>query len=157
MSCRACIKEAAVMECFLHSGLPLNSHSRHVSSCASFRICHFLADLKLRQLQTRASLGCRLHFVRINRHVSSFRMGQTQPSVTSVCFAHCIPCNICKLGKTTCVGLCTHPQESIDANKPPGSRGQYWKSMHVCTTMGPSVRVSVASLNAVKPKVGQGA
>jgi large subunit ribosomal protein L1 len=43
-------------------------------------------------------------------------------------------------------------QESIDANKPPGAKGVYWKSMFVCTTMGPSVRVSVPALAAIKSK-----
>lgn len=43
-------------------------------------------------------------------------------------------------------------QESIDANKPPGAKGQYWKSMFVNTTMGPSIRLSVSALQAVKTK-----
>ena len=43
-------------------------------------------------------------------------------------------------------------QESVDANKPPGAKGQYWKSLHVCTTMGPSLRLSVQQLQAIKGK-----
>jgi large subunit ribosomal protein L1 len=43
-------------------------------------------------------------------------------------------------------------QDSIDANKPPGAKGVYWKSMYVCTTMGPSLRISVSSLQAIKGK-----
>ncbi|KXZ47131.1 hypothetical protein GPECTOR_38g369 [Gonium pectorale] len=43
-------------------------------------------------------------------------------------------------------------QESIDANKPPGAKGVYWKSMYVCTTMGPSVRLSVSALQNAKGK-----
>lgn len=44
-------------------------------------------------------------------------------------------------------------QESIDANKPTGSKGVYWKSMHICTTMGPSLRVNASALSAIKAKI----
>lgn len=43
-------------------------------------------------------------------------------------------------------------QESIDANKPPGAKGVYWKSMYVCTTMGPSLRIGVSALQNTKGK-----
>lgn len=43
-------------------------------------------------------------------------------------------------------------QESVDANKPPGAKGQYWKTLHVCTTMGPSLRISVQQLQGLKAK-----
>eukprot|EP00879_Flechtneria_rotunda_P001460 GHRR01001614.1.p1 GENE.GHRR01001614.1~~GHRR01001614.1.p1 ORF type:complete len:308 (+),score=103.59 GHRR01001614.1:87-1010(+) len=43
-------------------------------------------------------------------------------------------------------------QESVDANKPPGAKGQYWKTLHICTTMGPSLRISVQQLQGLKAK-----
>lgn len=51
-----------------------------------------------------------------------------------------------------CSLLLMRMQESVDANKPPGAKGTYWKSMHVCTTMGPSLRVNVPALAAIKKK-----
>lgn len=43
-------------------------------------------------------------------------------------------------------------QESIDSNKPPGAKGIYWRSMYVCTTMGPSLKISISALQAIKNK-----
>lgn len=46
-------------------------------------------------------------------------------------------------------------QESVNANKPPGAKGVYWKSCYICTTMGPSIRINpgaVSSLAAAVPK-----
>lgn len=37
-------------------------------------------------------------------------------------------------------------QKSIDANRPPGSKGVYWNSMTVCSTMGPGVAIDIGAL-----------
>ena len=41
-------------------------------------------------------------------------------------------------------------KESIDKNRPSGSRGRYWKSAYVSTTMGPSIPIDVNSLRELK-------
>nr|YP_010726537.1 ribosomal protein L1 [Hypnea spinella]WDY85012.1 ribosomal protein L1 [Hypnea spinella] len=35
---------------------------------------------------------------------------------------------------------------SIDKNRPPGSKGKYWKSMYLSTTMGPSVPIDFLTM-----------
>ena len=37
-------------------------------------------------------------------------------------------------------------QESIDKNRPSGSKGKYWKSAYLSSTMGPSINMDVNSL-----------
>ncbi|KAI4323452.1 hypothetical protein L6164_023056 [Bauhinia variegata] len=35
---------------------------------------------------------------------------------------------------------------SIEANKPSGAKGVYWKSAHICSAMGPSVRLNIREM-----------
>ena len=36
-------------------------------------------------------------------------------------------------------------QESVDMNRPSGVKGKYWRSFYICSTMGPSVQLDIAS------------
>ena len=40
-------------------------------------------------------------------------------------------------------------QETVDRNKPGGAKGRFWKSLHVTSSMGPSVEVDVSALQAL--------
>ncbi|PIN27148.1 50S ribosomal protein L1 [Handroanthus impetiginosus] len=35
---------------------------------------------------------------------------------------------------------------SVETNKPSGAKGVYWKSAHICTSMGPSVRLNIRDM-----------
>lgn len=41
---------------------------------------------------------------------------------------------------------------AIDANRPPGAKGIYWKSMYIASSMGPSVQIDHAAAQAMEIK-----
>jgi len=41
-------------------------------------------------------------------------------------------------------------QESIDKNRPSGSKGKYWKSLYLSSTMGPSMSIDINNLRDTK-------
>ncbi|KAJ7949241.1 Ribosomal protein [Quillaja saponaria] len=43
------------------------------------------------------------------------------------------------------------PQKSVETNKPSGAKGVYWKSAHICSSMGPSIRLNIREMLDYKP------
>ncbi|CAI9102978.1 OLC1v1001384C1 [Oldenlandia corymbosa var. corymbosa] len=41
--------------------------------------------------------------------------------------------------------------KSVEANKPSGAKGVYWKSAHICSSMGPSIRLNIREMLDYKP------
>ena len=39
--------------------------------------------------------------------------------------------------------------ESVERNRPSGSKGKYWKTFHICSTMGPSIALDLNSIKSI--------
>jgi large subunit ribosomal protein L1 len=40
--------------------------------------------------------------------------------------------------------------DAVDANRPPGAKGVYWRTAYISSTMGPSVMVDHKAVQAIK-------
>lgn len=84
----------------------------------------------------------------IKQAINEFKLGKLEYRIDKTGILH-IP-----FGKVdfTVDDLCVNLlalQDSIERNRPSGAKGKYWKTFHICSTMGPSISVDINSFKAI--------
>lgn len=83
----------------------------------------------------------------IKQAINEFKLGKVEYRIDKTGILH-VP-----FGKVSfdtndlCLNFCAL-QESINKNRPSGAKGKYWKSITICSTMGPGIPVNILSLKA---------
>lgn len=74
--------------------------------------------------------------------ISDFKRGKLEYKVDRTGIVH-IPFGKVSFSVDDLIVNLAAIKESINKNRPPGSKGRYWKSVHLSSTMGPSVSLDI--------------
>jgi large subunit ribosomal protein L1 len=82
----------------------------------------------------------------VGQSVKEFKLGKVEYKIDKTGILH-VPFGRVNFSiDDLCLNLCTL-QESINKNRPSGSKGKYLKTLNICSTMGPAIKVDISSLN----------
>nr|YP_009392769.1 ribosomal protein L1 [Bostrychia tenella]ARW61331.1 ribosomal protein L1 [Bostrychia tenella] len=85
----------------------------------------------------------------IKNAVNSFKSGKLEYKVDRTGILH-VPVGRLNFELNDLIINLKALQESIDRNKPSGSKGRYWKSLYLSSTMGPAIPININLLRDFK-------
>lgn len=77
--------------------------------------------------------------------IREFKSGKLEYKVDKTGIVHIPFGKVSFSANDLAINLCAI-QESIERNRPSGAKGKYWRKIHICSTMGPSVSINILSL-----------
>lgn len=80
----------------------------------------------------------------INQAINEFKLGKLEYRIDKTGILH-IPFGKVDFSVDDLSLNLSSLQDSIERNRPSGSKGKYWKTFHICSTMGPSISVDINS------------
>ncbi|CAN6485954.1 unnamed protein product [Victoria cruziana] len=86
----------------------------------------------------------------IAQAIAEFKKGKVEYRADKTGIVH-IPFGKVNFSENDLIANLVSVIKSVEANKPSGAKGVYWKSAHVCSSMGPSIRLNVKEMLEYKP------
>ena len=80
----------------------------------------------------------------IAKSISEFKRGKVEYRLDRTGIVH-VPFGKMSFSEENLIANLQTIKGSIDRNKPSGSKGKYWKTFFVSSTMGPSIQIDIAS------------
>ncbi len=81
--------------------------------------------------------------------IAEFKAGKLEYRVDRTGIVH-LPCGKVDFAPNDLLLNLIAIKESIDKNRPSGSKGKYWKSVYLSTTMSPSIQIDVNTLKDLR-------
>ena len=81
--------------------------------------------------------------------IAEFKAGKLEYRVDRTGIVH-IPCGKVDFDSSDILLNLTAMKESIEKNRPSGSKGRYWKSVYISSTMSPSIQIDVNMFRELK-------
>ncbi|KAL1535077.1 ribosomal protein L1 [Salvia divinorum] len=81
----------------------------------------------------------------IPQAIEEFKKGKVEYRADKTGIVH-LPFGKADFSEEDLVVNCLAAVKSVESNKPTGAKGVYWKSAHVCSSMGPSIRLNIRDM-----------
>jgi len=82
--------------------------------------------------------------VDIQQSINEFKLGKLEYRIDKTGILH-IPFGKADFSVDDLSSNLLALQDSVERNRPSGSKGKYWKSFYICSTMGPSISIDMNS------------
>ncbi|WOK99109.1 50S ribosomal protein L1, chloroplastic-like [Canna indica] len=86
----------------------------------------------------------------IPQAIQEFKKGKVEYRVDKTGIVH-IPFGKVNFSEEDLIVNLMAAVRSVETNKPSGAKGVYWKSIHICSSMGPSIRLNIREVLDYKP------
>ena len=85
----------------------------------------------------------------ISRSIAEFKAGKLEYRIDRTGILH-VSCGKIDFSPSDLLANIVAIKDSVEKNRPSGSKGKYWKTAHISSTMSPSIPINVSALKELK-------